>query len=97
MRLVRGLAGTLLWIVACLLGLVAVVLCVTLILLPLGLPLLNLARRLFAQSARLFLPRELAHPVKEARGRLGRTAKDATPDKKSRKRLAQKVKKRVKG
>lgn len=65
MRLLRGLLGTLLWIVAALLGLVGVVLCVTVILLPLGIPLTVLAGRLFAHAVRLMLPRQLAHPVRE--------------------------------
>jgi hypothetical protein len=57
MRLLRGLAGVLLWVVALLLALVAVVLCVTVLLIPLGLPLLGYARRLFTFSARLMFPR----------------------------------------
>jgi hypothetical protein len=57
MRLLRGLAGALLWIVALLLAIVALVLCVTVILLPLGLPLLGYARRLFTLSLRLMFPR----------------------------------------
>jgi hypothetical protein len=60
MRLLRGLAGALLWIVALLLVLVAAILCVTLILLPLGLPLLGYARRLFTFSLRLMFPRTAA-------------------------------------
>jgi hypothetical protein len=80
MRVLRGLAGALLWIVASLLGLVAVILCVTLILLPVGLPLLNLARKLFGTATRLMLPRGLAHPVDEARSRLGKQAKDIAPE-----------------
>ena len=46
MRLLRGLLGAVLWILAALLGLVGFVLCVTVILLPLGIPLLGVARRL---------------------------------------------------
>lgn len=65
MRLLRGLLGALLWIVAALLGLVGLVLCVTIILLPLGIPLLGVARRLLTQAVQLMLPRALAHPVKE--------------------------------
>lgn len=65
MRLLRGLLGTLLWILAALVGLVAVILCVTVILLPLGIPLLGYARRLFSQAVRMMLPRAVAHPVKE--------------------------------
>ena len=63
MRLLRGLAGLLLWIVALVLGLVAVILCATLILLPLGLPLLGYARRLLALGIQLMLPRSVGHPV----------------------------------
>jgi hypothetical protein len=65
MRLVRGLGGALLWILASVLGLVAVLLCVTLILLPLGIPLLRLARKMWTTSVRLMVPRSVAHPVKE--------------------------------
>jgi hypothetical protein len=64
MRVLRALAGALLWILATVLGLVAVILCATLILLPLGIPLLMLARRLFGLAVRLFLPRGALHPVK---------------------------------
>jgi len=73
MRLLRGLLGGLLWILAAVVGLVAVVLCVTVILLPLGLPLLAQARRMFTTSVRLMLPPAVAHPVR-------------TMDKKSRKK-----------
>jgi hypothetical protein len=65
MRLLRGLLGALLWIVAAVLGLLGVILCVTVILLPLGVPLLGLARRLFTRAVQLMLPRSLAHPVDE--------------------------------
>ncbi len=65
MRLLRGLLGALLWIVAGVLGLLGVVLCVTVILLPLGIPLTAFAGRLFGHAVRLMLPRPLAHPVKE--------------------------------
>jgi hypothetical protein len=78
MRLLRGLLGALLWIVAALLGLVGVVLCVTVILLPLGIPLLAVARRLLTRSVQLMLPRALAHPVNEvakAAHKKGRKAK----------------------
>src|ERR1700761_4948532 len=66
MRLLRGLAGVLLWILALVLTLVAVILCVTVILLPLGLPLLGYARRLFTLSLKLVLPRAVSHPVQAA-------------------------------
>ena len=65
MRLLRGLGGAVLWILASLLGLVGVLLCVTVILLPVGLPLVRLAGQLFTRSLRLMLPRALAHPVNE--------------------------------
>jgi hypothetical protein len=65
MRLLRGLPGAVLWILAAVLGLVGVLLCVTVILLPLGIPLVKLAGRLFCLSVQLMLPRELAHPVDE--------------------------------
>lgn len=67
MQFVRGIGGGLLWIVASLLGLVAVLLCATIILLPLGIPLLGLSRRLFGVALKLVMPREVSHPVKEAR------------------------------
>lgn len=79
MRLVRGLIGAVLWILAALLGLVAVVLCVTVILLPLGIPLLMLSRRLFTQAVRLMLPRSMAHPVQEL-GKKGRKAASTVPE-----------------
>ena len=65
MRLLRGLLGAVLWIIAALLGLVGVVLCVTVILLPLGIPLLAVARRLLTRAVQLMLPRALAHPIDE--------------------------------
>jgi hypothetical protein len=65
MRLLRGLLGALLWILASVLGLVAVILCVTVILLPIGIPLLLLSRRMFTKAVRLLLPRSAAHPVQE--------------------------------
>jgi hypothetical protein len=55
MRLLRGLLGVLLWILAGLLGLVGVVYCVTIILLPLGISVMKLAGRLF------FLADDLMH------------------------------------
>jgi hypothetical protein len=87
MRMFRGLAGALLWIVASLLGLVAVILCITVILLPVGLPLLNMARKLFGQATRLMLPKALAHPVKEAKGRARGAGKDLAPSRSTKKKL----------
>ena len=66
MRLLRGLLGALLWIVAALLGLVGLVLCVTIILLPVGIPVLGLSRRLITQAVQLMLPKAMAHPIKES-------------------------------
>ena len=71
MRLLRGLLGAVLWIVAALLGLVGFVLCVTVILLPLGIPLLMVARWLLTRAVQLMLPRSVAHPINE----LSKTAK----------------------
>lgn len=70
MRILRGLGGALLWLVASVVGLVAVILCVTILLLPVGLPLLRVARKMFGRSARLMLPAALAHPVKSAKDSL---------------------------
>ena len=91
MRLLRGLLGALLWILASLVGLLGVVACVTLILLPVGIPLLMLARRLFGKSFRLFMPSAIANPVKETRtrgqkrrraaGKMGRKARREITDK----------------
>jgi hypothetical protein len=79
MRILRGLGGALLWILASVLGLVAVLLCVTLILLPVGIPLLRLAGRMYGNAVRLMLPRAVAHPVKET-GRRGRRKGQAIAD-----------------
>jgi hypothetical protein len=65
MRLLRGLGGALLWIVASLVGLIAVVLCVTIILLPVGIPLLMVAKKMFGRSVGLMLPRAVSHPIDE--------------------------------
>jgi hypothetical protein len=72
MRILRGIAGAFLWILAVVLGLVAVVLCITVILLPAGLPLLGVSRRVFGMAVRLMLPLEMAHPVKQSRKGLRR-------------------------
>ena len=47
MRLLWGLLGALLWILASVLGLVGVLLCVTIILLPVGIPIVKIAGSLF--------------------------------------------------
>ena len=58
MRLLLGLLGVLLWILASLLGLVDLVLCV---------PVVAFAGRLITRAVQLMLPRSVAHPVKEVR------------------------------
>ncbi len=83
MRMVRGMGGALLWIVACVIGLLGAVLSITLILLPLGLPLLLMSRKLFGVAMKLFMPRSISHPVEEAGKSLRkkrRKAKDTMPD-----------------
>ena len=77
MRILRGMAGALLWIVAAVLGL-AVVLCITVILLPVGPPLLGVSRRVFGMAVRLMLAREVAHPVEQTRKRLRGQIDDAS-------------------
>ena len=67
MRILKGLAGSLLWVVAAVLGLVSVLLCVTIILLPLGIPLLGVSRRLMTAGVRLMVPSSVAHPVKHSK------------------------------
>lgn len=103
MRLLRGLLGALLWILAAVLGLVGVLLCVTVILLPVGIPVVKLAGSLFVRSVRLMLPPALAHPADtlttaaEKRGRkVGSAMSDAAHDaaKKGRK-VANKQRKRL--
>jgi hypothetical protein len=65
MRLLRGVPGAVLWVLAAVIGLVGLLLCVTVILLPLGIPLVKLANRLFCRSVQLMLPCTLVHPVDE--------------------------------
>ena len=100
MRLLRGLLGGLLWILAGVVGLLGVVLSVTLILLPLGLPLLALSRRMFGQSMRLVLPRQVTHPAdelkKSARRRKDKVASAAPEvDTKHARKKAKKAKKKT--
>jgi hypothetical protein len=101
-RILRGIAGALLWIASAVVGLAAVVLCITVILLPIGLPLLGVSRRLFGISIRLMLPREVAHPVKQGRKRLGSQIDDASSQLKKSKpgkaaaKAGRKVRKQVK-
>lgn len=83
MRLLRGLPGAVLWILAAVLGLVGVLLCATVILLPVGIPLVKLAARLFIHSIQLMLPRALAHPVDEitkAADKRARTVRSAASE-----------------
>jgi hypothetical protein len=86
MRILRGLLGALLWIVAAVLGLLGFVLCVTVILLPLGIPLLVFTRRLLTRAVQLMLPRSLAHPVDELaknvkkKGRVAKAVTSSTAD-----------------
>ena len=86
MRVLRGLGGAVVWLLACILGLVGCILCVTILLIPLGLLVLRLARDLFAVAMRLMLPRALAHPVEEldrrtrGRRRVTSPVKDAAGD-----------------
>ena len=83
MRVLRVLAGALMWVVAALVGLIGALLCVTLILLPVGIPLLLLAKKIFTSAVQLMMPRKLAHPVKElgkASRKKGRAAKDTGSD-----------------
>jgi hypothetical protein len=83
MRIVRGLGGALLWILACVVGLLGAVLSVTVILLPIGVPLLLVARKLFGTATRLLMPRAVSHPVEEAGKsvrRKGRKAKKNAPE-----------------
>ena len=65
MRVLRGVLGALLWIVAALVGLIGALLCVTVVLLPVGVPLLMLAGKLFARSMKLLMPSKMTHPVRE--------------------------------
>ena len=78
MRLLRALAGTLLWIVAAVLGLVGSILCVTILLIPVGLAVLVYSRRLFAFSLKLMAPRSTARAEQgsaAARKAFGRRAR----------------------
>ena len=76
MRLLRGVAGALLWIVAAVVGLVGALCCVTVVLLPVGIPLLLLARKMFTTSVQLLMPKKLAHPVKAAKDAVSDTGGD---------------------
>jgi hypothetical protein len=91
MRMMRGIAGALVWLVASLLGLVAVLLCLTVVLLPVGLPLLLLDRRLFGLAIKLMAPRAMAHPGKELRKSVSRSADPLTEKGRKAKRAASKL------
>lgn len=80
MRVLRGVLGSLLLLLAGVLGLLGVLTSVTIILLPVGIPLLFLARKLFKYSMTLFLPRAVRHPVQEA-GKSARGAMETGVDK----------------
>jgi hypothetical protein len=79
MRVLRGMAGALLWVGAALIGLVGAILCLTVVLLPVGIPLVLLARKMFTSAVRLFMPPALAHPVREA-GKSSRRGMKAARD-----------------
>ena len=64
MWLLRGLAASLLWIVAGLLGLLGAVLSITVILLPVGIPLLMLAKKVFGYSMVVMVPGKVRHPAR---------------------------------
>jgi hypothetical protein len=77
MRILKGLAASLLWILAGVVGLVALLLCLTVILLPVGIPLLMLSRRMMGAAVRLMVPPEIAHPVATSKKSLRSRAKAA--------------------
>jgi hypothetical protein len=103
MRLLRALAGSLLWILSGVLGLVGVLLCVTVLLLPLGIPVLALARKLFRYSMVFFLPRKVRHPAQELGKSVRGSAKDAAgavsvpelPSRRARKKARKKTRKKA--
>ena len=66
MFLLRGLAASVLWIVAGVLGLVGILLSVTLILLPVGIPVLMLAKKVFSYSMVVLMPGKVRHPIQHA-------------------------------
>jgi hypothetical protein len=95
MRLLRGLLGTLLWVVASLLGLVAVLLCATIVLLPLGVPLLGIVRKTYGLATRLLLPRAVSHPVEETKKQARAHGQKVREDSKKARRKGRKAKKVV--
>ena len=102
MRLLRGLGGSLLWVVASVVCLLGVVLCITIVLLPLGIVLLRLGRRLYSASFALFLPRAARHPVDTATDKIHDVAQGAAsglsdlgPSKRRVRKKARKAKKKL--
>jgi hypothetical protein len=93
MRLVRGLAGALLWILSALLGLVGIVCCLTIILLPLGIPIIGYARKAFTLSLKLMLPRAVTHPVATTEDSLRKRGRRAKKEVAAKKRDAKKARK----
>lgn len=75
MRILRGIGGAVLWVLAAVVGLLGAVSSVTIVLLPVGIPLLILAASMFRRSMALLLPRQVSHPVKEAGKTAGHKAK----------------------
>ncbi|MBO0892553.1 MAG: hypothetical protein J2P14_16670 [Acidothermales bacterium] len=71
MRILRGIGGAVLWLLAALVGLLGALLSITVVLLPVGIPLLLLAGSMFRRSMALLLPRKVSHPVEQA----GKTAR----------------------
>jgi hypothetical protein len=91
MRLARGFAGALLWVLASIVGLLGVVLCVTIILLPVGLIVLRQSRKLYQSAVRLMLPRAVAHPVKESRRKAGKSRREVGKSSRRAKRKLRKL------
>ncbi len=63
MKLLRGVAASLLWVVAGVVGLLGGLLSVTVLLLPVGIPLLMLAKKLFGYSVAVLVPGKVRHPA----------------------------------
>jgi hypothetical protein len=90
-RLLRGLAAIVVFLLATVLLIVAIVCCVTIILLPLGIPLAFVALRLYAKGVRLLVPRskEVERGVRKVWRQ--KTKAPAKRVKKIRKRAGQRV------
>jgi len=101
MWLLRGLAASVLWLVAGLLGLVGILLSATLILLPVGIPVLMLAKKVFSYSMVVLVPGKVRHPVhhaeKSAKGRLKDAGKKSTSITKPKKKTVKKTMKKQRG